>query len=91
MRLVRWVLLTVFVCGLTWMAYRAVSFEATDHELRITINRQRLREAGSELGAKSRRAASQVGQVFQRAGQSLEDTDEPGEPATAPLGSLFRR
>jgi uncharacterized iron-regulated membrane protein len=91
MRLLRMVVLTVLVCGLAWVGYQSMSFQATDEEFRITINRQRLREAGSELSAKSRRAVGQVGRVFERAGQAGEETETPREPASAPFGALFRR
>ena len=73
MRLVRFLVVMVIVGTLAWMMNRAVSVESSEDQVRITIDRHKLRQAGIELKSKSRQAVGTVGQVLEKAGEPTGD------------------
>jgi len=76
MRLLRLAALVAFVgiCG--WVVYRSVSVESTEDKLQITIDKQKLKEAGYDLKKEGRKAADKVGEALERAGRKLDVEDE---------------
>jgi len=89
MRLLRVLLVFAVLGGLAWTATRAVRVESTDDQVRITIDRQKLRQAGSDLQSNGRRAVSKVGQALEHVGNSI-DGDE-GRQNKSPAGAIFSR
>ncbi len=75
MRLVRLLLILVVLGGIGWVLTRSVHVESTDDQVQITIDRHKLRQAGSDLKSKSRQAVGKVGRALEQAGQTLD-----GEP-----------
>ena len=84
MRLVRWLLILAVLAGIGWVLTRSVHVESTDDQVQITIDRHKLRQAGSDLKSKGRQAMGKVGQALEQAGQTLDD-----KPEKAP--GLFKR
>jgi hypothetical protein len=68
----------VGVCG--WLVYRSVSFESTDEKVQITIDKQKLKQAGRDLKHEGRKAADKVGEALEKASQSLDAEGRPREP-----------
>ena len=77
MRLFKFLLLVVVVAVIGRLVARTVSLESTPSEVRITINKQKLKEAGRDLEAKGRQAAGRVGQALEQAGEK-HDHDRDG-------------
>jgi hypothetical protein len=77
MKLLRLFVLVAFagVCG--WLVYRSVSVESTDEKVQITIDKQKLKEAGRDLEDRGRQAADKVGQALEQAGHKLDADDPP--------------
>ena len=76
MRLVRMCLILTVLGGIGWVFTRSVRVESTDSQVQITIDRHKLRQAGSDLKSKGRRAVGKVGQALEQAGQTLDDEPE---------------
>jgi hypothetical protein len=73
MRLVKFLLLVVLAAMVGRLVVRTVSVESTGEKVSITIDRQRLREAGRDLKEQGREAAQSLGQTLQQAGKKLEE------------------
>ena len=84
MRLVRVFVIVVVLGGVGWALTRSVRVESTDDQVQITIDRHKLRQAGSDLKSKSRQAMGKVGRALEQAGQTLD-----GEPKKEP--AFFKR
>ena len=65
MRLLRFLVLLVFVAIVGRLVVRTVSVESTDEKLRITIDKRKLKETGRE-------AAEKVGAALEKAGRKLD-------------------
>lgn len=76
MRLVRGLLILAVLGGIGWVLTRSVRVESTDDQVQITIDRHKLRQAGSDLKSKGRQAVGKVGQALEQAGQTLDDESE---------------
>jgi hypothetical protein len=72
MRLVKFLLVISFVVVVGWLTVRTVSVESTDEAFEITIDKRKLREAGSELKAQTRRVADQFGHSLKEAGEQID-------------------
>lgn len=79
MKLVRMIVLLSALGGIGWLATEAIDVHATDEAVEITIDRHRLREAGGQLGSKSRSAVREVGRALRQAGETMEEEHHPGE------------
>ncbi len=64
MRLIRFLLLLVFVAIVGRLVVRTLSVESTDEKVRITIDRRKLKETARE-------AADKVGAALEKAGRKL--------------------
>ena len=84
MRMIRSGVLLLLLGAIVWILARSVTVESSDDQVRIVIDRHRLRQAGGDLESKSRQAIGKVGQVLEHAGRSLDDDSD--KPAT-----LFHR
>ena len=84
MRLVRGLLILAVLGGIGWVLTRSVRVESTDDQVQITIDRHKLRQAGSDLKSKGRQAVGKVGQALEQASQTLDE-----EPEKTP--GLFKR
>ena len=73
MRLLRGLLLLIVFGCIAWVLSRSVSIESSDDQVRITIDRHQLKQAGSDLKSKSRQAVGKMGRALEQAGQSMDE------------------
>lgn len=73
MRMIRLLLLFLLVGIVGWLVVRTVSVETTDEKVQITIDKQKLQQAGHDLEQRGREAADKVGEALQHAGKKLDD------------------
>jgi hypothetical protein len=90
MRMVKLLIILTVLGGLGLMATRSVSVDSDADQVRITINRQKLRQAGSELTNQGRRAVGRVGQALEQAGETSDDEAVAAEKKSV-LEKLFSR
>ncbi len=76
MRIVRLLFVLAVLGGTAWVLTRSISVESSDSQVRITIDRQKLRQAGSDLKTRSKQAVNKVGQALEQAGQTLENQSD---------------
>jgi len=69
MRLVRVAAVAAIVVVVSWLSVQSVSVEANREEVRITIDREKLQDAGRQLSDKGRRAIGDVRRAFNGANQ----------------------
>jgi hypothetical protein len=79
MTLGRALLLVVLLAIVAWLIMRTVSVQSTPEKVRITIDKQKLEQAGQEAREEGRKAVQEGGQLLERAGKRLEN----GKPAPA--------
>lgn len=90
MRMVKLLIISTVLGGLGLMATRSVSVDSDADQVRITINRQKLRQAGNDLTNQGRRAVGRVGQALEQAGEAPEDEAVAAEKKSV-LEKLFSR
>jgi len=72
MRLVRWVVVLYLLGVVGWFAVRAVTVESTGQTVRITVDKQKLKEAGHELAERGRTAVGKVSRAFDTSGGEIQ-------------------
>lgn len=90
MRLVKLIVVLMILGGLGLMATRSVSVDSDADQVRITIDRQKLRQAGNHLTSQGRRAVGHVGQALEHAGET-PDADSGAEEKKSAIEKLFSR
>ena len=90
MRLVKLMIILTILGGLGLVATRSVSVDSDADQVRITINRQKLRQAGNDLSGQGRRAVGRVGQALEQAGEAQDD-DSVAEEEKSVFEKLFSR
>ncbi len=88
MRLLKLLTIVLVLGGTGWVAKQSVHVETNDREVQITIDRQRLREAGANLKQRGRNAVGIVGRAIERAGDS-RDAEDSNE--TLPVRRILTR
>lgn len=73
MRLLRFLIVSTLLIVAGWLVAQSFSVQTTEGKVQITIDRQKLGQAGHELKDKSRRAMGKVGQALQSAGRQLDE------------------
>lgn len=81
MRLLKLFVIASALGGLAWFAKQSVRVDTSDREVKITIDRHALREAGARFKRQSKNAVSTVGQALEEAGES----DAAEEPQRTPV------
>lgn len=79
MRLFRFLVLLFLVGIVGWLVVRSVTVESTAEKVQITIDKQKLRDAGYDLEEKGREAADKVGDALEVAGKKLDHGRERQE------------
>lgn len=88
MRLFKLLIVTVGLGGIGWIATQSVRVESSENQVHITIDRQKLREAGATLKQRGRNAMNSVGHALEEAGEPPEE--ERPRP-TSPFQGIFKR
>jgi hypothetical protein len=83
MRIVKLICCLAVLGSLGLVATRSVHVDSDADQVRITIDRQKLRQAGSELTNQGRRAVGGVGQALERAAEPPEEKSVAAEKQSA--------